>query len=516
MFLLRAHQLAARRAWAEILALKSCRWGQSYSTSSAEDILSSLQDYEKLGIPKGAGQDGPEGFDLDRMHKLLAAMGDPQHAWPVIHIAGTKGKGSTGAILTSILRQTVGKVGTYSSPHLHSLTERIAINGEPISREAFDGLAQGNRTHLKQAQTDSNGALTHFEALTALAFKHFQEQGVEMGVVETGLGGARDATNVFGDQLQLAVITAVGMEHTAALGGSLEAIAEAKAGIMKRKKPVVLAHQPEAAAREVLERKAAELSCPVYNVDSTIKLHPKGLHTSGDQLRQSVAVQRLGVPPDGPLCGEPHSQHFGASMSLAGEHQLHNAATAITAVLALRDTGHLLTATTSSILKGLEQASLPGRFQVGRLEAGGSEHAHWLVCDGAHTPASAEALAGTLRQVFPDSPLAFIMGMAIDKDHLGFCQALRAAHPTVAIFTSSEIAGASDRTAAPGMVVAQWQAAGMTDSSLPRCRELIQASMGPALQKARMELDGQSKVGVVVVTGSLHAAAEALRLTGLD
>ena len=80
---------------------------------------------------------------------------------------------------------------------------------------------------------------------------------------------------------------------------------------MKRKKPVVLAHQPEAAAREVLERKAAELSCPVYNADSTIKLHPKGLHTSGDQLRQSVAVQRLGVPPDGPLCGEPHSQHFG-------------------------------------------------------------------------------------------------------------------------------------------------------------------------------------------------------------
>ena len=87
--------------------------------------------------------------------------------------------------------------------------------------------------------------------------------------------------------------------------------------------------------------------------------------------------------------------------------------------------------------------------QVGRLEAGGSEHAHWLVCDGAHTPASAEALAGTLRQVFPDSPLAFIMGMAIDKDHLGFCQALRAAHPTVAIFTSSEIAGASDRWFSP-------------------------------------------------------------------
>ncbi|KAK9866749.1 hypothetical protein WJX84_003192 [Apatococcus fuscideae] len=460
-------------------------------------------------------KDGPQGFDLARMHSLLKAMGDPHQSWPAVHIAGSKGKGSTVAFLSSILRQSFSKVGAYSSPHLHSIEERIAINGKPISRQAFDQLAMDNRKLLEQTQKDCNGALTHFEALTALAFKHFQQQGVEMGVIETGLGGARDATNVFGDQLQLAIITAVGTEHSAALGGSLESIAEAKAGIMKRHKPVVLAHQPEAEARKVLERKANELHCPVYNAESTIKLHLKGLQTSNDQLRQNVFVERLGVPPDGPLCGEPSSQQSGVSISLAGEHQLQNAATAVTAVLALRDSGILPSMTTEMVLKGLQEASLPGRFQVGRLEAGNSQHAHWLVCDGAHTPASSKALADTLRQVFPDTPLAFIVGMATDKDHLGFCQALREAHPSVAIFCSPQIAGASDRSAAPGMVVAQWQAAGMTNTNLPRCRELIQASMGPALQKAKMELDAHNKPGVVCVTGSLHAAAEALRLTGL-
>ena len=194
------------------------------------------------------------------MHRLLARLGDPHAALPAVAVAGTKGKGSTAAMLSSILHHSGYRVGTYTSPHVTSLTERIAVGGMPISAAALDALVARHAAEAEAAQAEEGGALSHFEVLTALALAHFRAEGVEVAVVEAGLGGARDATNVFPAAGQLAsVVTAVGGDHAAALGGTLESIAAAKAGVMRARRPAVIGRQPEAAAQAVLLQQGGEV-----------------------------------------------------------------------------------------------------------------------------------------------------------------------------------------------------------------------------------------------------------------
>jgi folylpolyglutamate synthase/dihydropteroate synthase len=265
----------------------------SSSSSSAESadaadhirpgqaFLASLIDYEKLGVPKSAGvssstTSSPTGsssssasFDLRVMRQLLAELGDPQQQLKVVHVAGTKGKGSVVVLLSAILRAAGLKVGTYTSPHLFDIRERVVVGGGagavaaasgaaaavPVSESEWEDLAVQAQAAVQNMPQQQQGAAdspsnassnkpSHFEVVTAMALLHFAQQCVDIAVIETGLGGATDATNVFGpDQLQAAVLTAIGLDHVDALGGSLRSIAAAKAGIMKPGVPVIVGRQ---------------------------------------------------------------------------------------------------------------------------------------------------------------------------------------------------------------------------------------------------------------------------------
>ncbi|XP_031500277.1 dihydrofolate synthetase isoform X3 [Nymphaea colorata] len=243
----RVIRLRTTRISTLLSATSICRdWmlGRRWFSSQSEDprlvefvdYLETLKNYEKLGVPKGAGTDSDDGFDLGRMRRLLHSLGNPHLEFKAVHIAGTKGKGSTAQFISNILRKQGYTVGCYTSPHLRSIRERMSLgsNGEIVSVETLNNLFYGVKSIVDQSIQLEKGSLTHFEVLTALAFTLFAQQKVDIAVVETGLGGARDATNVLpGTSIAASVITTIDEEHLSALGGSLESIAIAKSGIIK-------------------------------------------------------------------------------------------------------------------------------------------------------------------------------------------------------------------------------------------------------------------------------------------
>lgn len=320
----------------------------------------------------------------------------------------------------------------------------------------------------------------------------------------------------------------------AAAGGTLERIAAAKAGILQAGRPAVLARQPEAAAAAVLLAHAAQLGCLLTRAEEEAVPQPGpvewapaggalGLRQRGALALRGAAADALGGA--GPL---------ELSLHLLGAHQLDNAATAAAAAAALRGRG-FERVTAASVVRGLDGAALPGRLQVCRLAAEASsnsggdgidaaaeqeEEAPLVVLDGAHTEASAAALADTLLAAFPDAAFAVVLAMAGDKPHLEVCAQLRRLSPLVVAFTEVAVGGGRARAAPPGALAAAWQrSAGGAGRRAGggRTRELVQASLGAAVAKARMELRAAGgRRGVVVVTGSLHAAGAALRTLDLS
>lgn len=218
-----------------------CSFMEDPQLNEMMEFLEKLNNYEKLGVPKGAGTDSDDGFDLQRMRHLMKLLGNPQSKIKSVHIAGTKGKGSTAAYLSSILRAAGYSVGSYTSPHIKTIRERMTIgaSGEPVSAQELNNHFQSIKLGLKKAVQLENMHLSHFEVLTAIAFSLFSQENVDIAVIEAGLGGARDATNIISSaDLATSVITSIGEEHMAALGGSIESIAVAKSGVIKDGRPV--------------------------------------------------------------------------------------------------------------------------------------------------------------------------------------------------------------------------------------------------------------------------------------
>ncbi|KAH7623643.1 hypothetical protein Ndes2526B_g00876 [Nannochloris sp. 'desiccata'] len=525
-----------------------------YSTS-ALDWLAAFNNYEQKGVPDAAGTDTADGFDLARVHKLMQALDSPHTAFPAVHIAGTKGKGSIVSMLSSILKHSGYTVGTYTSPHVVSFHERMAINGTSITPDALDALLSKYKSTIESSQQSEKGALSHFEIVTALAFRYFADSKVDIAVIETGLGGARDATNVLpAETVAAAVISAVGHDHAGALGGSIETIAAAKAGIMKQNRPVVLGRQPETAAGQVLVQHARknDLIDLIHYAEKEVQILKEGKIFIDDGVayqRCKFGLSQWATNALNKSSGD-EDQEIGSgvgenlveldvSLRLVGKHQLDNASTAITtsAILATSGQGQAFPKITKeSIIQGLENAPiLPGRFQICRLEA----NQGLAILDGAHTPESAAALVDTVRTLFPFSadknekninsgdgadkappplPVALVLAMASDKDLTGVCRELRQLQPNVAVFTEVPIAGGKTRSAAPGALVGAWQAAGMmvgskTKGRPVRAREMIQASIKAAVARAAAELKAlpNGDKGVIVVTGSMHAVGTALR-----
>jgi len=316
-------------------------------------------------------------WDLNRMRVLLAALGNPEMGGRFVHVAGTNGKGSTSAMLSSILSAAGLRTGLYTSPHLQEPTERIRIDGADVSEYEF--AAAFNQVYDAAERLEAEGSIdgypSYFETLTAMAFLMFRKK-TDISVIEVGLGGRLDATNVISPELT--VITPISFDHEAFLGNTLESIASEKAGILKARVPLVLARQEEEAER-VLTRVAAELDVPVHSTGgvalSNVHLTPYGCEFEADGL---------------PL------RH-----SLPGRHQVENATAA---VLAAR----LLNVESEAIQKGLAETYWPGRLEF-------VSHSPDFILDGAHNPAGARALAQYIREFCSGRPVWIVYGTMRDK-----------------------------------------------------------------------------------------------------
>ena len=366
---------------------------------AALDYLYDFIDYEKMKAFHDAYN-----YDLRRVFELLAGIGNPHRCAPVVHVAGTKGKGSTAAMTAAVLKQAGYVTGLYTSPHLIDLRERFRIDDEMISEAELIQLTE----ELKPVVSGVNrratyGELTTFEVLTALGFLWFARRKVEMMVIEVGLGGRLDATNVV--MPELAVITPVSLDHTEILGDTVAAIAGEKAGIIKAGRPVASAPQTPEAAR-VIREVCRELDAPLITVGEAVTWQA-GSH---DIYSQSFEV-------NGTL------DRYALTIPLPGRHQQENAATAVAALEVLVGRGFKITST--DIVEGLRKVVWEGRFQVlGRNPV--------IVLDGAHNPEAARRFREGLEEYFGrpgETGFAFggatlVMGASVDKDTGGVLREL--------------------------------------------------------------------------------------------
>ena len=321
-------------------------------------------------------------WTLDRVEILLAALGSPHKSGTrFIHVAGTNGKGSTCAMIASALSVSGLRTGLYTSPHLLNPRERIQIDGELITEEAwceaFEAVHAAAESLLAREAIDAHPSF--FETVTAMAFVAFRSASVEVVVLETGLGGRLDATNVVDPEI--AVITPIDFDHEAFLGSSIESIAAEKAGILKPGRPAVFAEQrPEAFS--VLERRALELDIPVT-------------------LSSRWRVEDLYVEKFGSRFTLAGDDEIPVACPLAGEHQVENARTAAAAL-------KIFGVSTAAISKGIKSARWPGRLE--RVRANPD-----IILDGAHNPAGARALAAYIQRFFLNEPVRIIYGAMRDK-----------------------------------------------------------------------------------------------------
>jgi len=326
----------------------------------------------------------PADFDLAHMSALVEALGNPHLDYTTIHVAGTKGKGSVCALCASALQAQGYEVGLYTSPHLKDFSERIQINGVPIDEGAFVDLIEEIKPYVS-----ANAPLSTFEIQTALAFWHFSRQKVDVAIIEVGLGGRLDSTNVV--QPLVAVITSLSLDHTYFLGDTLEQIAAEKAGIIKPGVPVVLSPQKEA-ADAVVAKIAAERGSPLTRVavDYQYTAESHGLAGQAFSLRRQDEGEeaRLEIP-------------------LLGDHQVENAATAYATLRVADEVG--LAVGEEAIRQGFANVKWPARFELLRRDPP-------VIVDAAHNPHSAVALRRTLDQYFPDLPIVLIFGASEDKD----------------------------------------------------------------------------------------------------
>lgn len=344
----------------------------------------------------------PEKFNLARMFKLMKLMGDPHKKYPVVHIAGTKGKGSTAAMVASILRAAGYKAGFYSSPHLQDFTERIQVHGEPISREKLVERVDQIRPLVAQVPE-----ITTFEITTAIAFMEFYKKQVDVAVVEVGLGGRLDATNVV-DPL-VSVITSLSFDHMNVLGDSIAQIAAEKGGIIKTKKPVVLAPQWKE-AREVIEKIAEERKAPLTIIgrDYFYGEHSRSLNGQTFFLWSKDDQELVNdyISSGGRTEWEP--EHF--SIPLLGTHQVENAATAYATIQILRENS--LTINRESISAGFARVNWPGRFEI-------IQKSPLIIIDSAHNQDSALRLRLAMDDYLNGKPIVLLFGSSEDKDVRG-------------------------------------------------------------------------------------------------
>ncbi|MEG4057237.1 MULTISPECIES: folylpolyglutamate synthase/dihydrofolate synthase family protein [unclassified Microcoleus] len=329
-----------------------------------------LQSYQHFGVHLG----------LERIHQLLEKLDNPHKQVPIIHVAGTNGKGSVCAYLSSVLAEAGYRVGRYTSPHLIDWTERICINQQPISSTQLQQCLQ----RVVAATQNNTETPTQFEIITAAAWLYFAEQKADIAVIETGLGGRLDATNVCETPLA-SVITSISLEHWQILGPTVADIAGEKAGILKSKCPAVMGELPES-ARIVVEKRIQELDCPATWVKPAIDL---GQGFAEYQFNQNAVKIKYQLP-------------------LLGKIQLMNSAIAIATLQILHNQGWQISQT--AIENGIAKTQWPGRLQQTTWKNRN------ILIDGAHNPAAAIALREYVDNLNSSQPINWVIGILATKD----------------------------------------------------------------------------------------------------
>jgi len=333
---------------------------------------------------------------LERISRLLAVMGNPQRHLQCVHIAGTNGKGSTSLIIAGVLSQAGYRVGRFISPHLHSYLERITIDGAEIKAGRLEVILDEIESHIQAMLQGGEEHPTEFEVLTAAAFRFFAQERVEIAVLEVGMGGTYDSTNVVIPRV--AVITGIDFDHTAFLGDTLTEIAANKAGIIKAGVPVV-AGPMSAEARQVISTRAQQLGAPLFD-SSDMRIVPSGPASFEGQV----------VDLKGPGINET-----GLTFSLPGTFQLSNLAVALQSLQVLKDQGLRIDA--QHIRDGLANLRIPGRLEAVHQQP-------LVVVDAAHNPQGARALAESLGTLLPGRLRVLVLGLLDDKERTGVIEAL--------------------------------------------------------------------------------------------
>lgn len=341
-------------------------------------------------------------FDLRRMVDLMELLGNPQKKYPIIHVAGTKGKGSTAAMIASVLLSAGYKTGLYTSPHLQDYIERIQINQKSITHQELIDLVEEIKPEVEKTQ-----GLTTFEITTAIGFKAFADADVDIAVIEVGLGGRLDATNIITPLVS--VITSLSYDHMAVLGDTLAQIATEKAGIIKQCRPVVLAPQEEA-ARKVVEKIAGERNAPITIVGQDYFFSPVSHSLEGQSL---IVWSKEDQPLMDILIDSPKKTNWKPTqlnLSLLGYHQVQNAATAYAVLQVAKEQG--IKVSDKAIQQGFETVEWPGRFDVLSKQP-------LLIVDSAHNQDSALKLRLAMDDYLDGKSIVLIFGASEDKDIKG-------------------------------------------------------------------------------------------------
>jgi dihydrofolate synthase/folylpolyglutamate synthase len=454
--------------------------------AEALDYLYSLANYERVPM----GSYSPETLNLDRMRALMAALGNPQERYRIIHIAGTKGKGSTSAFMASCLRQLGLKTGLFTSPHLSSFRERIQINGELIAAEEASIVADKVR-----AVADGIPGVTTFEAITAMGFLHFSRQDVDWAVVEVGLGGRLDATNIVVPQAS--IITSISYDHQALLGNTLAEITGEKAGIIKPNVPVISQSQA-GEALAVIERIAHERNAPL----TIVGRHWRWNAGAVSLIKQSFEVKKVSQvrSKDRPFVNDLEGWYESA---LLGKHQIENATTVIAAIDVLRD--ELISSGAKdlgarTVRDGLRLAYWPGRFEILRADPP-------IIADGAHNIDSVNKVAVTLAEVFPGRRWVFIFGTLKDKDADGMIKAL---NPRAMRWIMTQQQD-NPRAVPAEELLAPAQARNAKAVALPNLTDAIDAILNgndPVCIVGSVALVGEARVKWALRTGAMMPAVD--------
>ena len=429
-------------------------------------------------------------FDLAHMRVFMEALGHPERRFPAVLIAGTNGKGSTASTLASILRVAGYRTGLYTSPHLVRINERIRLDGKPIDDELFAAVYEHVEDVAQRLVADTKLPWhpSYFETVTAIAFECFARLRLDIAVLEVGMGGRLDATNIV--EPLVSIITDIDLDHQKFLGNTIAEIAREKAGIIRRDKPTVtLPQHPE--ANEVLGKAMIEAGAVPVNAAKNMPPVSPGAESLFDTREPGRTRYMMQVMGEEILVDTP----------LVGRHQLRNIALAITAAEELTKLGFPITP--HQVVEGITHTDWPGRFQY----IAGERDRPEMVLDVAHNPAGAWALRGALSERFPDRPLYFVFGAMRDKaiDEIASilfpkAEAVVATHtdhnPRCA--TTSEIVTAGARTGAEIVEV-----------------PVVKDAIARAVSLASTHRPQSFGAPIVVITGSIYIVGEAMEALGL-